>query len=439
MPDMTQVTVNRAVDGLMHCPVDGCPVCHLNGDTLKVRRPRPPILNSSSANRLLQEHVSLDHPPFFQQLTASASPPSATAPPPRTSARTSASLRAVEHVADPGRPQRGPDRTTEPPHAQASTSHAALAMEKERTPLPEETTDDQAQGVPITYSTADRGAPAHPFCPCRRSDLLADTLTSDSLNSLGLLINSVHRTLICGSCHVSINHLEVVQHLTGKQHPFVKGQRGLQQLVDEQVAYMLPQGLIYPPVTPLAEVNAVFGLTAPVAGYRRCCDCRKWFKGTAKPGASTSFQKHQCPSRSNVPAANPMAPDSIVTLAAVQRFSKTPGADWFPVRIVVPPPPVLSPLEQFNQQCAQQRAADPQLPAVSENHRVFHQFLRKERWIAHLEPYSPIDLDVLHQITLLDPQFPRLARHIEFYMLELQDDLPNYLTRRIIGKRPGTE
>lgn len=217
-------------------------------------------------------------------------------------------------------------------------------------------------------------------------------------------------------------------------HLHVKTKKQAQQLLDAEVARVFPAGLLYPPATPQTVVNAVFGLAAPVADYERCSDCDKWFKGTAKPGSTTSFKKHKCTPRSHA-----LVPDPTITRATVQRFSKAPGSDWFPVRIVQPPPPVLSPLEEYNQQCAQQQATDPQLPAVSENHRVFHQFLQKERWIAHLEPYSSIELVKLHQITLLDLQFPRLARHVEAYLLELQDDLPNYLTRRLIGMRPGTE
>lgn len=192
-------------------------------------------------------------------------------------------------------------------------------------------------------------------------------------------------------------------------------------------------GLVFPPLLPTQEVDAVFGLADPIRDAVRCSNCNKWFKGHDENGVSQSFTKHV----NKTCLAGIVR--SVIATANVQQFHSKSGTDRFPVRIPAPPPPIISPLQAYLQQRARQTAAQPAAKSVSDNHLVFHQFLDKERWIQHLEPYADVNLTLLHLLTLDDHDFPRLARHIERYLLDLQLDLDNYLARRLIGTRPASE
>lgn len=275
----------------------------------------------------------------------------------------------------------------------------------------------------------------------------ADTLTSAVLNRLGFIVNAVHLTLICTHCSVSVNHAHILTHFKTKSHNIPRPKGDVQAQLNEDLAririeHNLPSHLVFPPVTPQHVVDAVFGLAQPIRDAIRCSRCNRWYKGLSEKGVATAFTMHRCPEPNADVGSTSVEPPRPARFAAetanVQQFFSKSGAERFKVHITEPPAPPLSLFAQYQLQSAPP-AGQPGPDAVTENHRVYHQFLRKERWIDHLKPFGSLVLVDLHQITLKDLHFPRLARHVERYLLDMQDNLQNYLVRRLIGKRPATE
>lgn len=286
------------------------------------------------------------------------------------------------------------------------------------------------EGVP--FLTADKGGRDHYPCASHVFTLFLDTLSSDLLDKIGFIVNTAHKTLICTSCEVSVDHEQLSSHFVSRSHKSPRPKGDIQGSVNADIQRIFPQGLVFPPTVPTEAVDAIFGLAAPMAAAARCSACSRWFK--AGEGASRSFDAHECVPNQKNPTGRFVAQTS-----HVQQFFAASGSARFPVRIVEPSPEEPSPMSQYLRQREQEVAAETAPPALSENHRVFHQFLRKEKWIDHLAPYPAISLPELHQITLKDIQFPRLARHIECYLLDMQEALDSYHVRRLLGLRPGTE
>lgn len=145
---------------------------------------------------------------------------------------------------------------------------------------------------------------------------------------------------------------------------------------------------------------------------------------------------HECtPGRANPPGRR------ISAVSSVQCFSNSnTGSSARKFTVHVPPPsePPISILAQYQQQ----HVSRPQLPvqiSLPDNHRILNQFLNKEGWIQHIEGLPAARLVNLYQITLKDMQFPKLARHIEWYLLNIQSNLNSYHARRLISTRPSTE
>lgn len=270
------------------------------------------------------------------------------------------------------------------------------------------------------------------FLPYLVLNSSADTLTSELLNKLGFIVNIAHRILICTTCRVCANHTAVASHFKANSHKTPRPKGDFQAELNAELAQILPYDLVFPPIKPTQVVDAVFGLAPPLRDARRCSQCNKWYKGSDEFGPSNAFAVHEC-------ATNRSKAGQVIEIANVQQFFSRKGSDRFPVRIPEALPPPTSALAQYQRQRARQSAEEPAHEAMSENHRIFHQFLQKERWIEYLEPYRSVGLFELHQITLKDLDFPRLARHVERYLLDMQDKLQNYLVRRLIGTRPATE
>lgn len=199
--------------------------------------------------------------------------------------------------------------------------------------------------------------------------------------------------------------------------------------MNAELARIFQGDLVFPTAIPEQVVDAVFGLAQPIRDAKKCSECLKWYKAYDEHGPSKTFSAHICKSKTRC----------VIEVAHVQQFSSRNGAARFRVRIPEVHAPASSALAQYQRQRALQSAAELASKAVSENYRIFHQFLRKERWIQYIEPYTSLALFDLHQLTLEDLQFPRLARHVERYLLDMQDKLQNYLVRRLIGTRPATE
>lgn len=256
----------------------------------------------------------------------------------------------------------------------------------------------------------------------------SETLTTKSLDRLGLIINRVHRTLICMACHVSVNHYATKAHFSSPKHKGHKVTPEDLESLAREIVDAFPAGLVYPPVVPAAPVDAVFGLKATRVDYLLCSNCQRWFKGPDP----ASFHKHACDPRT----ANP--PRNISQTSPVQQFLAPQNSAKFPVRLPAASEPVLSVFDQYQQQRARRPVKEVRI-SIPENHRLMHQFLDKEGWLEHLKKQSPVALNELHKITLKDLRFPNLARHVERYLLDLQKKKPSTHVRRLIGTRPNTE
>lgn len=273
---------------------------------------------------------------------------------------------------------------------------------------------------------------------------LPDTITTPLLDSIGLVINRVHRTLICMACGVSINHAAVEQHYKMSTHKLYTKQRDAFKQVSHEIAREFPLGLVYPPHAPEGTVDVVFGLTPPLKNAVRCSNCGRWYKGKDAQGKLEAFRRHSCKTprgiQLTVDARDP--PESVdrhpSETGHVQQFSSVLGSTRFRVRLPVAPRPPMSIFAQYQQQ-RDQRPVEPVKVSLSDNHRVLHQFLRGENWIEHLHDQAPAELAQLLYIPLKDPKLPGLARHIERYLLDLQKAKPSTYIRRLIGTRPNTE
>lgn len=259
--------------------------------------------------------------------------------------------------------------------------------------------------------------------------LFSDTITNQCFDALGVIINRVHRTLICMACRVSVDPQRTEAHFRSPKHKSHKVTRQHLEDLAHEIGVAFPLGLVHPPLIPAGTVDAVFGLQAESVDHFLCSHCRRWFKGPDEKG---SFRKHICVAG----LANPTR--EIAQTSPVQQFLAAQTSPKFPVRLPIAPEPVLSTFAQYEQQRAR-RPVKKVAVSLPENHRVLHQFLERERWIEHLDKKSPAELSKLHQITLKDLQFPNLARHVERYLLDLQKSRPSTHIRRLIGTRPNTE
>lgn len=259
------------------------------------------------------------------------------------------------------------------------------------------------------------------------------TVTSPFLDRLGFIINSDHHTLICMTCRISVDHRMIHPHFRVKRHNSHNPKPDIQQQLDTEILQVYPQGLVYPPAVPSEPVDIIYGLAPPLHDFVRCSECTRWFK--SKASSSSSFRLHQCTKGQPNPHHREQSEP-----ASVQCFSHTsaPGAIKFAVRIPTAPQPLISILAQYQQQCAN-RPLPPSRISLPENHRVLNQFLNKEGWIQCVDGLLPARIFELFQVTLKDAQFPSLSRHIERYLLDVQNSITSYHARRLISTRPSTE
>lgn len=102
---------------------------------------------------------------------------------------------------------------------------------------------------------------------------LPDTITTPFLDSLGFIINTVHHTLICMTCKISVNHGAIRLHFKSKRHKLHNPKAEVQQQIRMEIEHVYPRGLIYPPNVPNNPVEAVYGLADPLHKYVRCSHC----------------------------------------------------------------------------------------------------------------------------------------------------------------------
>lgn len=284
--------------------------------------------------------------------------------------------------------------------------------------------------ISVASSVPNQGEPV-PRVSFLPLNFFQDTITSPFLDSLGLVINRVHKTLICMACGVSVDPLAVPVHFKLSAHKSHKPAASRLDALPDEISRLFPRQLVHPPHIPGDIVDVVFGLAPPLPSHVQCSHCKRWFKGPSH--VSDSFRKHKCG------PGHAERTRTVSRTASVQQFSAANTSRRFPVQMpVAAQEAILSPWDQYQLQRAQRPVKPPRV-SIPENHRVLHQFLFKEGFVSHLEGQSPADLQTLHHIDLTDLQYPNLARHVEYYLLNLQKKRPSTHIRRLIGTRPNAE
>lgn len=254
-----------------------------------------------------------------------------------------------------------------------------------------------------------------------------DTLTTSMLDSLGLIINKRYRTLICVTCGYSIDHNQVLPHFKAKHDYHTEISEHFATHIDA----VFPLGLVYPPEPPKAPVPVVGGLLVPDDGRSECDACHKWYGG--------SFRRHKCianPAQASSSSAeknsrgNPVGPHPTQWFTLYQFFQVTR-----PESLVVEP---MGHYVQYQRQLAA-IPKEPLTVTVPDNHRVIQQFLKKEKWLPHVENRPAALLVQLYELAPQDVTFPALLKHVERYMLDSQNNINNFFFKRVIGHRPRTE
>lgn len=107
-------------------------------------------------------------------------------------------------------------------------------------------------------------------------NVFPDTITTDLLDSLGLIINIVHQTLICTTCGVSVDHDHLKPHFALPSHKFHNPKPATLGLLTDEIDRVYPPGLVFPPPTPESIVDAVYGLACPLLTCVQCSRCARW-------------------------------------------------------------------------------------------------------------------------------------------------------------------
>jgi hypothetical protein len=153
-----------------------------------------------------------------------------------------------------------------------------------------------------------------------------------------------------------------------------------------------------------------------------CLECKHCFS------SKKTFDKHSCSSAK-----------TNWQIVSAQRFIKNTASPWFAVQ----PPPIVPSADNVRwsvyqaQQIVQTSATSHQ--SYSDEFRVLHQFLRRERWLERVEnePHEP--LMHIASYSTQDTAYGGLHLHINAFLTCAQLALNEPYIRRAIGKRPAEE
>ncbi|EKM74407.1 hypothetical protein AGABI1DRAFT_133300 [Agaricus bisporus var. burnettii JB137-S8] len=248
----------------------------------------------------------------------------------------------------------------------------------------------------------------------------SDTLQTSLLSRYSLVVNTIHRILICLTCQGIIDPSNIRKHFL-HHHKNAPTPPNLQHKIDNEASVSYP-GLTSSPLHPTETVDAIYGLGDAVSNYRMCLSCRHCF------GSKRTFDKHTCASE-----------DQRWIVTDVQRFFANTSSPWFPVRpraITLPVQPDRWAVYQAQQLS---NAGATITPSYSDNFRVLHQFLRNERWLQHVEGFKYEDLIHISSYSSQDTAYGGLHRHIYQFLAATQASLNDPYLRRSIGTRPAEE
>jgi hypothetical protein len=257
----------------------------------------------------------------------------------------------------------------------------------------------------------------------------SDTYTNPMLNSNGLIINTLHNTLICMECGCSINHMHVREHFIGR-HKAMKPSKDLNASFQRMLAADYPH-LVYPPAAPVRPVRVIYGLKPPLDQYLVCSSCHRGYKKGQSPVAS-AFSKHVCL------AGQPNPRDRKGVESMVQTFEQHTRSPYFSVHPTTETVLDVGAWAAYKEDMAK-RPPPSTAMAVPDNYRVLEQFLRKEEWVQHIRDVDPRKLKGLIAVDPNDGRLPKLAQHCRAYLQCHQDSLQSYHARRLISTRPSAE
>lgn len=245
----------------------------------------------------------------------------------------------------------------------------------------------------------------------------------------GFLPNFVHHCLICPECRHIVDPEKPADHIRQK-HKHLK----IAKTFNADLAASIPfySTLLAKPPHPTAPIPPIFGLCTPIPGYRICDTCHHGYKNT---GSSRSFDTHRCHSSQTHPDS--VSPTRTYQEGYVQTFTKGNQLVWFQVEAPATTPPQPANTWSNYQKDMISRPHQVVGESLTDNHRVAHQFLHKERWPAHIEGRSPKDLVALVKPDPEHAKLPQLHRHIHAYLDQGQKTLDSHYLRRLIGMRPS--
>lgn len=247
-----------------------------------------------------------------------------------------------------------------------------------------------------------------------------NTKQTPLLNKYGLVVNTRFRILICVGCQGIINPRGVRQHFLN-YHKELQTPIDLQEYLEEEVLKKYPD-LTHNPLHPMEPVDSIYGLAPPGEGYLCCLSCNRCYS------QKKTFEKHSCES-----------PSSSWSLSRAQRFIDNNLSPWFPVR---DPPPIPSPQRDpwtlFEAQC-RKRSQPTVTAALSDDYRVLHQFLRKERWFEQVGERQHEDLMPLVTYTVRDKIYGNVHKDIHAFFATTQASLNSHYLSRLVSTRPAEE
>ncbi|KAF5344634.1 hypothetical protein D9756_011233 [Leucocoprinus leucothites] len=312
-----------------------------------------------------------------------------------------------------------PHHTTSVIHSHPLASIPTMPMPSQLDLEPDSMSDtasiEENTRPPTRASQAERPTQANDV------DKSGDQLQTPLLNRYGLIVNTHYKILVCIDCKSVIDPQDVRQHFLN-QHKGFQTPLDLSQKIHEEAAAEYP-GLVSKPPEPTEPVDPIDELGLPVSNYRLCDSCQRCFK------TADTFRKHDCISETKT-----------YTLSHAQRWIQNTSSSWFPVKDVqTQPTRYITPWMIYEEQEREKLSLQNSSAAQSDDIRILHQFLRKERWLQLIEGHRHEDLIPLVEYSSLDLSNGTLHKHIHHFFDNAQNSLDTYYLRRLISTRPAEE
>ncbi|KAF5345077.1 hypothetical protein D9756_011154 [Leucocoprinus leucothites] len=248
-----------------------------------------------------------------------------------------------------------------------------------------------------------------------------ESLQTPLLSKYGLIVKPHYKVLLCVDCKSAVNPSNIRQHFTN-QHPHFSTPPDLHDQIIAESEQQYPD-LTYRPGTPPRPVEMIDELGPPMDSLLMCKGCHHCYS------SKEVFRKHPC--NTNNPMFTP-------TLA--QRWVPNSSHPWFAVKQPVPKKPTqLTPWMMYQRQRQHENLGVNSSAAQTDDFRILHQFLRKERWLEIVDGRRHEDLIPLVEYSTLDPTYGTLSKHIHAFFYATQNSIDTYYLRRVISIRPAEE